>query len=132
MEPQFSLVTNEGTRVSQIGNFIYPRNPSLSTNGDVYVADWGNNRVKIRNSSLQHLRTLTEQLILGPLDIKLTADEVYVLCNTNPCVHVFSLAGERLRSLLSLGHQMQVTNPLFFCLDATENIPTSDLSAHRI
>ena len=41
MEPQFSLVTNEGTRVSQIGNFIYPRNLTLSTNGDVYVADWG-------------------------------------------------------------------------------------------
>ena len=55
-----------------------------------------------------------------------------MLCDDNPCLHVFSHAGERLRSLLSSGHQMQLTEPYFFCLDAAENIIISDFSAHRI
>ena len=55
-----------------------------------------------------------------------------MLCRDNPCVHVFSHAGERLRSLVSRGNQMQVTNPLFFCLDAAENIIIGDFFAHRI
>ena len=132
MEPQFSLVTKRGNEVSQIGEFFLPLNLSVSTNGDVYVADCLNDRVQILNSSLQHLRSLNEQLIQSPLDIKLTADEVYVLCNDNPCLHVFSHAGERLRSLVSRGNQMQVTYPFFFCLDAAENIIISDFSADRI
>ena len=132
MEPQFSLVTKQGKEGSQIGEFNFPLNLTVSTNGDVYVADCSNNRVQILNSSLQHLRTLTEQLIESPCDVKLTADVVYVLCADNPCVHVFSHAGERLRSLISGGHQMQMTNPRFFCLDAAENIIISDILAHRI
>ena len=132
MEPQFSLVTKRGNKGSQIGEFNFPRNLTVSTNGDVYVADSNNNRVQILNSSLQHLRSLTEQRIQHPRDIKLTADEVYVLCIDNPCLHVFSHAGERLRSLISGGDQMQVTDPRYFCLVAAENIIISDQSANRI
>ena len=132
MEPQFSLVTKRGNKGSQIGEFNDPSNLTVSTNGDVYVADSNNHRVQILNSSLQHLRSLTEQLIQWPRDIKLTADEVYVLCNVNPCLHVFSHAGERLRSLVSGGYQMQVNYPHFFCLDAEENIIISDYFVHRI
>ena len=132
MEPQFSLVTKQGNKGSQIGEFNYPRNLTVSTEGDVYVADCNNNRVQILNSSLQHLRTLTEQLIVSPRDIKLTTDEVYVLCEDNPCVLVFTHVGERLRSLVSGGYQMQVTDPHSFCLDTAENIIISDFSAHKI
>ena len=132
MEPQFSLVTKRGNEGYQIGEFLCPHNLTVSTNGDVYVADYHNNRVQILNSSLQHLRSLTGQLIRLPRDIKLTADEVYVLCEDNPCLHVFYHVGERLRSLLSRGDQMQVINPFYFCLDAAENIIISDFSAHRI
>ena len=132
MEPQFSLVTKQGKEGSQTGEFNCPRNLNVSTNGNVYAADYRNNRVQILNSSLQHLRTLTEHLIRLPCDIKLTADEVYVLCADNPCVLVFSHAGERQRSLVSRGNQLQVTNPRFFCLDAAENIIISDSFAHRI
>ena len=52
IEPQFSLVTKQGNRGSPIGEFNFPANLTVSTNGDVYVADCGNNRVQILNSSL--------------------------------------------------------------------------------
>ena len=130
-DTDFPLVARVGTKERIIGEFNHPRNLAVSNNGDVYVTDYNNNRVQILNSSL-HLRSLTEQLIKSPCDIKLTADEVYVLCRDNPCVQVFSHAGERLRCLLSSGYLMQVAHPDFFCLDAAENIIISDYSAHRI
>ena len=47
MEPQFSLVTKRGTKGSQIGEFNYPHNLTVFTNGDVYVTDSINHRVQI-------------------------------------------------------------------------------------
>ena len=132
IETNFPLVAKRGTEGRIVGKFNSPRNLTISNNGDVYVADYNNNRVQILNSSILHPRTLTPQRIESPLDIKLTADEVYVLCDDNPCVHVFSHAGERLRSLISRGVQMQVTCSLFFCLDSAENIIMSDYLSHRI
>ena len=132
IETDFPLVAKQGTEGSQIGEFNLPTNLAVSTHGEVYVTDYYNNRVQVLNSSFQHLRSLTEQLIKHPLDIKLTADEVYVLCWDNPCVQVFSHAGERLRSLVSWGEQMQVSSPWFFCLDAERNIIISDCGTHQI
>ena len=128
----FPLIAKRGSEGQQIGKFNSPRNLAVSNNGDVYVTDRYNHRVQIFDNSLLHPRSLTQQLIEQPKDIKLTADEVYVLCEDNPCVHVFSHAGERLRSLISRGDQMQVTDPSFFCLDSAENIIISDFVSHRI
>ena len=55
-----------------------------------------------------------------------------MLCDDSPCVLVFSYAGERLRSLVSSGYQMQMTDPDYFCLDAAENIIISDFADHRV
>ena len=132
IETNFPLVAKRGTKGRIVGKFNYPRNLAVSNNGDVYVADDGNCRVQILNSSLLHPRTLTQQRIESLRDIKLTADEVYVLCLDIPCIHVFSHAGERLRSLVLSGFLMQVTYPLFFCLDSAENIIISDWESHRI
>ena len=139
IDTDFPLVAKRRTEGQQVGEFTteffprdYPYTIAVSNNGDVYVADCKNHRVQILNSSLLHPRTLTQEPIKHTNDIKLTADEVYVLCDDNPCVHVFSYAGERLRSLVSRGVQMQVTNPSFFCLDSAENIIISDWESHRI
>ena len=126
----FPLIAKRGSKGQQIGKFDSPRNLAVSNNGDVYVTEYYNHRVQIFDSSLLHPRSFTQQLIQYPRDIKLTADEVYVLCEDNPCVHVFSHAGERLRSLISRGQQ--VTVPSFFCLDSAENIIIGDYVTHRI
>ena len=131
-DTNFPLVAKVGTKGSRVGEFNHPRNLAVSNYGDVYVADYNNHRVQIFSCSLLYLRNLTQQLIKQPCDIKLTADEVYVLCYDRPCLHVFSYAGENLRSLISNGYQMQVDEPLFFCLDSAENIIISDFKSHII
>ena len=132
-DTNFPLVAKVGTKGRRVrGLYDPPHKLAVSNYGDVYVADHGNNRVQIFNSSLLYLRNLTQQLIVFPKDIKLTADEVYVLCYDNPCLHVFSHTGEKLRSLISSGYQMQVHSPFFFCLDSAENIIISDFRSSRI
>ena len=132
IESDFPLVAKQGTEGSQIGEFNSPTNIAVSSHGEVYVTDCNNNRVQVLNSSLQHVRNLTEQPINLPHDVRLTADEVYVLCEDNPCVRVFSHAGERLRSLVSRGKQMQVSDPWYFCLDTKGNIIIIDQGTHQI
>lgn len=105
---------------------------AASTNGDLYFANYCISKVEIFNSSLKHLRYLTKDPIKRPMDIKLTANEVYVLCNLNPRVHVFSHTGEKIRSLISLGDEMQMLGPFWFCLDAAENIIVSEFFEHNV
>ena len=45
---------------------------------------------------------------------------------------VFSHAGEMTRSLVTMGDGMQVYNAEFFCLDAEQNLLTSDRGAHDV
>ena len=130
IESDIRLVAKLGTQGTGNGEFNWPSN--LSTNGDVYVADYGNNRIQILDSSLHYLRTLTEQLIQNPLDIRLTTDSVYVLCGVSPCIRVFSYTGDTLRSLITLGDQLQVNSPVYFCLDSQENLIISDYGARVI
>ena len=61
------LIAKQGTKGYQIGEFNNPRNLAVSKIGDLYGADYSNNRVQIFSSSLLHLRNLTEQLSQPPV-----------------------------------------------------------------
>ena len=123
-------VARIGTEGSGIGQFYSPHSLSVSYNGDVYVADCNNHRIEILSSSLQHRRTLTQQPINRPRDVKLTADTVYVLCLEYPSVRVFSHAGEMLRSVVT--QEISAYSFYRFCLDKSENIIISDSFADNI
>ena len=69
-----------------------------------------------------------------PVDVKFSNNEIFVLSSVdNPYLHVFSLSGEKFRSLVTRGGiGMQVKGPYFFCLDGQNNIVISDWSARNI
>eukprot|EP00800_Vazella_pourtalesii_P020881 TRINITY_DN756_c0_g1_i4.p1 TRINITY_DN756_c0_g1~~TRINITY_DN756_c0_g1_i4.p1 ORF type:complete len:216 (-),score=43.09 TRINITY_DN756_c0_g1_i4:95-742(-) len=110
----------------------YPLGLTVSTDGDVFVADCDNHRIKILDPSLRFKRHVTHQSMKKPRDVKLTRDEMYVLCDDSPCVRVFSHAGEMTRSLVTRGDGMQVSDAYFFCLDAQQNLLISDYGAHNV
>ena len=133
IEADFRLVTKLGSSGSGIGQFDYPSQLSISTNGDVYIADRDNNRIQILNCSLHPIREVTHPSMHWPRDVKLTTEEMYVLSrNDSPCVHVFNHTGHKIRSLITLGRGRQVTMPFFFCLDTKKNLIISDNSANQI
>ena len=137
IEVDMCLVTKLGSQGSGIGQFNSPLGLTVSTNanGDVFVADCFNNRIQILDDSLHFQREITHQTMKDPNDVKLTPDEVYVLCHVSPCILVFSHAGEKLRQLITwggIGMEMQIGKANFFCLDRKQNLLISDCSNHEV
>ena len=133
MEQQIRHVATFGSvEGSSDEQLHHPHGLTVSTDGDVFVADYANHRIKILNESLRFKRHVTHQSMERPRDIKLSRDEMFVLCYSSLCVRVFSHAGEMTRSLVTKGGGMQVTEALFFCLDTEQNLLISDLGAHNV
>ena len=102
------LVAKLESEGSGMGSLYYPRGLTVSTNGDVFVADCNNNRIQILDDSLHFQREITHKAMKQPNDVKLTPDEVYVLCGISPCILVFSHEGEKIRQLITRGMGMQI------------------------
>ena len=135
IEVDMRLVAKLGSEGSGIGQFNDPLGLTVSTNGDVFVADWNNKRIQILDDSLHFQREITHQTMERPWDVKLTPDEVYVLCAVSPCILVFSHAGEKIRHLITLGGAgmgMQIGLAPFFCLDRNQNLLISDCLKHEV
>ena len=125
--------------VAKLGNPIFgaqrfnsPRGLSVSANGDVFIADSYYHRIQILDNSLHIQRSITHETMKSPLDVKLTPDEVYVLCAVSPCILVFSHAGEKIRSLVTRGDGMQIGSADFFCLDRKQNLLISDRRNNQV
>ena len=140
MEEGFPFIARVGGCGSGIGQFNWPVQLAVSTNGDVFVADSNNNRVQILDGKLHYQRHLSLHSSTQPRDIKLTQDEVYILCdkynsryrNSSPCINVFSYSGVLIRSPITCGPDSDIERPSFFCLDANRNLLLSDDSQIKI
>ena len=133
MEADFPLARMLGSKGSGIEQFNYPENLTVSTDGDVFVADRNNNRVQILDGYLHYQRHISHHSMTHPSDIKLTTDEVFVLCPTSPFIIVFSYTGDLIRSLITRGHSIGVrVSPSFLCLDADGNLLLSDEMDYQI
>ena len=132
IEGEMRLFAMLGSQGSKRGQFDCPRGLSVSANGNVFVADYDNNRIQILDDSLHIQRLITHQTMENTSDVKLTPDEVYVLCAVSPCIFVFSHAGEKIRSLVTRGDGMQVRSADFFCLDKKQNLLISDYGNHQV
>ena len=132
MEQQICHVAKFGSgKGSSDEQLNKPRGLTVSTDGDVLVADCDNHRINILDQSLRFKRHVTHQSMKNPQDVKLTRDEMYVLCDSSPCVlRVLSRAGEMI--LVTRGDGMQVSYACFFCLDAEQNLLISDFGAHDV
>ena len=128
-----SLVKRAGKKGSGKEEFNFPRQLAISPNELVYVADDKNNRIQILNSDLGFKGSLQHPSMNRPVDVKFSMKEMFVLsCEDNPCVHIFTLSGEKIVSVISRGHELQVRRAYFFCLDAQNNIVISDWSVDGV
>ena len=122
-----------GGRGSDSRQFNSPSHLTTDPIGRVFIADCGNHRICIHDPDLNHLRNITHPSMSRPFDVKVSRDRLYVLClRNNPCLHVLTLEGDKLHSLISRGEGMHVLNPYFFCLDPLNNFVLSDRSSHSI
>ncbi|KAI6649084.1 hypothetical protein LOD99_6805 [Oopsacas minuta] len=131
--PELTMIKRVGKEGHGSEKFYYPSQPAISPNQHLYVPDCLNNRLQILATNLVFKDTLRHKTMKGPVDVKFTNNEMFVLSwFDNLCIHVFTLSGEKSRSLVTRGRGMQVVIAYFFCLDGHNNIVISDWSAHQI
>ena len=128
----YKLVRRTSTKGREEGQLRYPRGLCTYYNGDVYVADYENNRVSVFSKDLNFLKHLFTQHLRRPCDVKVTPNSVVVLDESPKCIHFFSISGAFLRSCVAEGEDGMVYNPRFFCLDPVGNILITDYNRHNI
>ena len=133
--PGFQLITKVGKKGTGKGEFYFPHQLTVAPNGSVFVADMYNNRIVVMTQKLEFLKTIKHTSMTVPSDVKLLDNKVFVLSySDNPCLHVFSQSGEKLRSFITCDMQgnEQVKGGYSFCFDKQQNILISDHFDHSI
>ena len=131
--PDMKLIQRVGKYGSGNLEFCSPHQLFISQVGDVYLCDTNNHRIQVLTSNIKFKKIFKHDSMRHPVDIKLTEELMYVLSDVdNPCLHVFTLTGDKIRSILSRGENLQLTKPLFFYIDMNANIVVSDYVYHSI
>ena len=118
---------------------------AVSNSGDVFVADLYRHRIQILDGDLNYKRQISHYSMVNPCDVKLTADEVFVLC-LNPlhsryCILVFNQMGFKLRSIIPRGlNEAEFELPRWvdpryypvFCLDSFGNFIINDVKTDEV
>ena len=133
--PKFQLVTKVGKGGSGVGEFNSPRFLSVTTDRSVLVADCYNDRIVVMDTDLKHTRYIKHRTMTSPTDVKVNNNKMYVLSKLDsPCLHVFSLTGEKISSLITCDYfrNAQVRKCFSFCFDKKQNILMSDYTAGNI
>ena len=94
-----------------------------------------NDRIVVMDTDLKHKRYIKHQTMTYPRDVKVNNNKVYILSiQDSPCLHVFSLTGENIRSLIIRDYEgnAQVRQCYSFCFDKKQNILMSDYQAGNI
>ena len=107
--PDLKMIKKVGKRGSGREEFRYPRQLAISPEQHLYVADELNNRLQILTTHLEFTDKLQYQPMFNPVDVKFSSNEMFVLsCKGSKCIHVFTLSGKKIRSLVTIGDGMQV------------------------
>ncbi|KAI6657051.1 PEP-CTERM domain protein [Oopsacas minuta] len=101
-------------------------------NGDVYICDVSNNRIQILSENLHFKSQFGRAILTYPRDIKINRDNIFILDESNPCLHIFNKDLVLQKNIISIGKGKQVISPLFFFLDNSDNILISDYGSNSI
>ena len=102
------------------------------SNGDIYICDRNNNRIQIFNSDFSFKSQFGKDILIHPRDIKLSKQYIYVIDESNPCLHLFNYNHILQKSVITRGHGMEVLNPYYFFVDQTDEILISDSNSNCI
>ena len=102
------------------------------SNGDIYICDCYNDRVQILNKGFSFKAQFGNNELNHPRDVKLSKGYIYVLDESNPCLHLFNYNYLLQKRVISRGGGMDIVNPFFFFIDKTHNILITDRESNCI
>ena len=59
-------------------------------NGDIYICDFHNNRIQIISVTFEYKSEFGKYILHYPRDVKLFKDNIFILDESNPCLHIFN------------------------------------------
>ncbi|KAI6647681.1 hypothetical protein LOD99_8646 [Oopsacas minuta] len=129
-----------GEFISRIGKrgkgdleFQYPSGLTFDeANGEVYICDSRNHRIQILSQELTFKARFGQDNLKYPLDVKLTKEFIYILDQSNPCLHLYNYNLILHKSIISRGDGLQLMNPYFFYIDNSNNILITDFLYNSI
>ena len=134
------LIRSKEDMGSNVDKSCHVRKLAVSNNGDVFVTDFGEHNIQVFDGELHYKRQISHYSMVNPIDVKLTADEVFVLCfnslHPHHCIIAFNQMGNKLRSIILRGLEFyQSENPFpfpVFCLDSIGNFIISDVKTNEV
>ena len=123
----------DGKFISRIGKpgkgkleFNNLRVLTFDHNGDLYICDSRNNRVQILSKKFVFKDQFGQNSLKNPCDVKLTRKYIYILDESNPCLHLFNYNLILQKSVLSRGKGLQLIDPQSCYIDSYDNILIPD------
>ena len=101
-------------------------------NGDIYICDCLNNRIQIISENFEYKSEFGKDILYHPRDVKLYKDNIFILDESNPCLHIFNKDLVLQKSVVTRGEGQQVVNPCFFFIDKFGSILFSDCNSNSI
>ena len=127
------FVSRIGSRGSGELQFNYPFGLSTDeSNNDIYICDYYNNRIQIISENLQYKSQFGKDALYHPLDITLYKDNIFVLDQSNPCLHIYNRDLVLQKSVVTRGEGQQVIYPYSFFIDKFGYILFTDYSSNYI
>ena len=102
------------------------------SNHDIYICDCNNNRIQIISENLRYRSQFGKDTLNNPSGITLYKDNIFVLDQSNPCLHVYTKDLVLQKSVITRGYRQQVIDPWFFLIDKFGYILISDLNSNSI
>ena len=101
-------------------------------NNDIYICDDNNHRIQIISENLQFKSQFGKNTLHHPRDIEHYKDNIFILDESNPCLHIYNRDLVLQQNVVTRGRGQQVINPWFFFIDNFGNILITDLSSDSI
>ena len=133
----YQLNGNFISKIGKYGNegFEFSRPAGLTideSNGNISVSDNQNNRIQILSQDFRFISQFGKDTLKYPRDVKLSKEYIFVLDQSNPCLHLFNYNHIIQKSVISRGKGMEVIIPYYFFIDQTDNILISDYASNSI
>lgn len=139
---EFEICTKEckaGIAGSGSGQFDVMAGVAVDSSGNVWVADYGNNRVQEFNEKGEYLKTLGSagkgaEQFEGPLDMAISGSDLYITDYHNNRVQEFTTAGAHVRAFGESGSENgKFSGPYGIAVEArTGNLYVVDSGNHRV
>ena len=102
------------------------------SNNDIYICDSSNNRIQIISENLQYKSQFGKDTLHSPFDVKHYKDNIFILDESNPCLHVYNRDLVLQKSVVTRGGGQQVINHSFLFIDKFGNSLISDYGSNSI